>query len=513
MCLNQKHHLVFKSSTFFLIASTHISISLMAPLHNLKVLERCEISPPQGLVPTTTLPLTFFDIPWLLFTPSQPLFFYEFSHSTTTFTHSIVPYLKQSLSLTLQQFFPLAGSLKMPPQPAKPHLDYTAGDSVDLTIAESAANFDHLSGHHPRDALEFHHLVPSLPPSLSCDPHVQALLAVQVTLFPKCGICIGFSFCHVAGDGRTFDNFLKSWASICKILISGAQIKTYPENKLYNTYSNPIVNFSMKEYKMPSYERSMIKDSNGLEPMLLKQWWDLRNSEAHIMGNYNIGTSLKDMVRATFVVGRHDMEKLKKWILTLSNKIFGSCPLYLSPYVITCAYVWTCLTKVRCPNTKSLGKEPHYFGFIAGGITRLDYPVSKTYFGNCVSFGRSVATGHELVGEDGVVIAAKAIGDTVEKLNGEVLGGAENWILDWKELFGSDLHVVVTGSPKLGLYGLDFGWGKPKKIEEICIDKTNEVSLTESIDVEGGIEVGLVLPKSKMDAFRSLFNEGLNCIQ
>ncbi|KAI8010700.1 Malonyl-coenzyme:anthocyanin 5-O-glucoside-6'''-O-malonyltransferase [Camellia lanceoleosa] len=146
-------------------------------------------------------------------------------------------------------------------------------------------------------------------------------------------------------------------------------------------------------------------------------------------------------------------------------------------------------------------------------MTRLGYAVPDTYLGNCVSFGRSMAMGSELMGEDGIVIAAKAIGDTVKKLNGAVLGGAENWISDWEELFGSVLHVMVTGSPKLDLYGLDFGWGRPKKIEEIAIDRTHEVSLTESRDGEGGMEVALVLPRAKMDAFGSLFIKSFNGLE
>ncbi|KAL7219086.1 hypothetical protein ACSBR2_012210 [Camellia fascicularis] len=454
--------------------------------HKFKVLEQCKISPPPGLVPSTTLPLTFFDIPWLLFTPSQPLFFYDFPHSTTTTTTTttLLSNLKHSLSLTLQNFFPLAGNLTTPPPPTKPHLIYTDSDSISFTVVESTADFNHLSGHHQRHVQEFHHLVPTLPPSVSdSDPHVHPLLAVQVTLFSEYGICIGFTFLHVAADGRTFDNFLKSWASICRVGLD----------------PNPL----------PSYDRSVIKDPNGIEPILLKRWWYQRSTREDLMDQN--GSCLEDMVRATFVVGKPDMEKLKQWILTRSNKIFGSYPLYLSPYVVTCACIWACLTKIRCSNIKSLSKlDPHYFGFIAGGMTRLGYAVPDTYLGNCVSFGRSMAMGSELMGEDGIVIAAKAIGDTVKKLNGAVLGGAENWISDWEELFGSDLHAMVTGSPKLDLYGLDFGWGRPRKIEEIAIDRTHEVSLTESRDGEGGMEVGLVLPRAKMDAFGSLFIKSFN---
>lgn len=46
-------------------------------------------------------------------------------------------------------------------------------------------------------------------------------------------------------------------------------------------------------------------------------------------------------------------------------------------------------------------------------------------------------------------------------------------------------------------------------IEEISIDKTGDVSLCESRDMSGGIEVGLALPLAKMEAFNVFYNEGL----
>ncbi|CAK9170635.1 unnamed protein product [Ilex paraguariensis] len=452
-----------------------------------KVLERCQISPPPGSVSPTSLPLTFFDIPWLLFPPNQPLFFYDFPHSTTHFNQTFLPALKHSLSLTLQHFFPLAGNLTAPPLSTNPHLSYTDGNSLSLIIAESTADFHYLSGHHHRQVEDFHHLAPALSPCLSCDPHAHPLLAIQVTLFPNCGICVGFKYHHVAADGRTFNNFLKSWTSICSMLIHHLSLPEVNKNKL-----------------SPCYDRSVIKDPNGFESILLREWWNPKNSEKEVTST----NAFDDMVRSTFVMGRTDMQKLKQWIMTRSKNIPGSHPLLLSPYVLTCSLVWVCLIKTLWADNVSMGKdpEPHYFGFIAGGITRLDFPVPTNYFGNCVGFGRSMAMRSELLEENGIVFAAKAIGDTIKKLDRGILENAENWIREWKVFSSSELHVMVVGSPKLEQYGLDFGWGKPRKIEEGSIDKTRAISLCECRDMEGGIEIGLALPKAKMDAFTKSLN-------
>lgn len=81
-------------------------------------------------------------------------------------------------------------------------------------------------------------------------------------------------------------------------------------------------------------------------------------------------------------------------------------PIHLSAYVLTCAFIWVCLIKTQERTIEKCygDRDPNYFGFIAGGITRLDLPVPATYFGNCVGFGRAMAMRNELMGEDGVVV-------------------------------------------------------------------------------------------------------------
>ncbi|KAF2293587.1 hypothetical protein GH714_003105 [Hevea brasiliensis] len=60
---------------------------------------------------------------------------------------------------------------------------------------------------------------------------------------------------------------------------------------------------------------------------------------------------LSNMVRATFVVSLLDMETIKKWIIMKAQTPMGRFENYDSD------------------------EDLNYFGFIAGGLTRLDYPV------------------------------------------------------------------------------------------------------------------------------------------
>ncbi|TKY63209.1 Anthocyanin 5-aromatic acyltransferase [Spatholobus suberectus] len=456
-----------------------------------KVLEQCRISPPPNTAPTTSLlPLTFFDLPWLFFSPSQPLFFYEFPHPTSHFTTTIVPKLKQSLSLTLQHYYPFAGRFLPSSDANRPHLIFTDNNmSVALTITVSNGDFKHFCNNHPRDVKDFHLLVPKLASTFPYEGKEEfPLLAIQVTLFPNVGICIGLAFHHVVADGRTFHNFFKLWASYCSL---GSASKSL----------------------LPLYDRSVIIDAKGLEGVFLKEWRKRRLVQDIAIGREANLVDLSGMVRATFLMSATEMEKIKRFIINCCKVKNQPQPVHLSAYVLTCAFVWVCLLKTQqCVNEKVNHQDPTYFGFIAGGMTRVDYPVPGTYLGNCVGFGRASVRRKELLGEDGIVVAARAIGSTVKKLDASFFAGAEKWILDWEVLHGSEQHVHATWSPKLKLYELDFGWGRPKKIEEISIDYTRAFSLIQSRDVEGGIEIGLTLPKSKMDTFSILFTKGLSAL-
>lgn len=165
---------------------------------SIQVLSQSHVSPPQGSVPDTSLPLTFFDAPWFLCIPIQRLFFYEFPHSTHHFTQTVLPSLKSSLSHTLQIFYPFAANLICPPPPQKPHILFSDDDSVPFTVAESSADLDRTIGyHHARDVEDLHPFVTELPPARVMENNntrVVPLMAIQVTVFPNSGICIGVTF-------------------------------------------------------------------------------------------------------------------------------------------------------------------------------------------------------------------------------------------------------------------------------------------------------------------------------
>ncbi|KAK9120208.1 hypothetical protein Scep_018301 [Stephania cephalantha] len=461
-----------------------------------KVIEESRISSPQhSTPPETSLPLTFFDVIWMIMPPVKRLFFYEFHHSNQHFIETVLPHMKHSLSQALQLFYPFAGHLITPDydhHDSVPEIACSDGDSITLTVAETDFDFKHLSGHHARDVTDFFPLVPKLA-LVSKSDFFSPLMAIQVTLFTdsSCspfGISIGITYHHVVADGKIFNQFIKCWASISKF------------------------GFDEQE-NIPFFDRSVIKDPNGLCALYLKQLNQLNESIKTLQLAHSIvPVAPIDKVRATFVLGRLQIEKLKQWIakkMEGTNSSANSSSVFafhLSTFVIASAYVWVCLTK-----SQEDEENEKYFAFSVDCRDRLDPPIPKFYFGNCLLVHVVKANKSDLIGENGIFGAAEIIGTKVQKINEQssILEGAETFVKEMYTLFESGARVLsVAGSPKFKVYETDFGWGRPKKVEVVSIEDSGAMSLFDSRDDEnGGVEVAVVLSKLEMDAFASLFED------
>ncbi|KAK6919490.1 hypothetical protein RJ641_015394 [Dillenia turbinata] len=337
-------------------------------------------------------------------------------------------------------------------------LRFKEGDSISLVIAESNADFMEFTGNRARNAGEFHSLAPQLPPNLKSSDAIECpLLAVQVTLFPSMGICIGFGLRHVMGDGNTVSKFIRAWASIMK--------------------SNGDASFSGCG-SIPFYDRTLIKDSIGL----FNIFWDQVGKRGFEVGSQAPPPLSSDLVRSTIIVGPAHAQYLKERVVAQ-----GLTELHVSTFTVTCAYVWMCMIKARSEFGEQIGEdEMEHLVFGADCRALLDPPLPVTYFGNCLVPCLSTVKSKELIGENGFIVAAKAIGESIQKRlknKDEFLKDADKWISDIEQLEHKRI-VGVTGSPKFA-----------------------------SKDAKGGLEVGLSFPKPKMDAFEAIFTEGLKAVQ
>ncbi|KAL4272628.1 hypothetical protein GQ457_13G017700 [Hibiscus cannabinus] len=461
----------------------------------LKVLEDSGVSPPPGSVPTTSLPLTFFDTSWITCRHMKRLFFYEFPFPPSHFIENTLPDLKTSLSLALQQFFPFAGHLRLrlrlpqPPHSHRPYIHYENGDSVPFLVAESKApaEFNHLIGRDPVPLRvdELRRFVPELPTPTNgggggiCQE--QALMAIQVTIFPNVGVSIGITFSHVAADGRAFSHFAKSWAAICK---------SKGDSKLVNI-------------SPPDYSRDSIQDPHGIWSVFLKH----RNEAKKPSTGMSI--SPPDNVRVSPVFTKSQVETLKKWIARKFVEENERDEPRLSTFVVTIAFIWVCLIKLHQSNNKTLDDHGTYvLLFQADCRDRLRLPTN--YFGNCLKPCIVSVKASEIRAGNGVLMAAKAMGDAIKGLEEEPLKGAESWMQREKQVSDGGLYrVAIAGSPKLRVYDTDFGFGRPIKSDVVHISSQSSISIAETRDEQGGVELGLALPLVEIVKFNSIFEQGL----
>ncbi|KAJ6850896.1 putative coumaroyl-CoA:anthocyanidin 3-O-glucoside-6''-O-coumaroyltransferase 2 [Iris pallida] len=397
---------------------------------SMRVLEQCRISPsPASITQPPSLPLTFFDITWIYSSPVEWLFLYPFPHSTVIFTETYLPNLKSSLSLTLHHFYPLAGKVRRSSDSANMYeLYYEEGDSVSLTVADSDLDFLDLVGYHARESSKLRSLVPRLT-QLGDDN--RPLLAFQVTLFPDHGIGIGFTVHHVACDGLNLTHFIKSWASTYK---SRDHVSLVPPS--------------------PSFDRSVIVDPCNLYSELLGGMNSFRSDSNPVLIPAAEESAPSSLVHATFTLGPDRVEGLKALVRSKSKSKSFNC----STFVVSCAYLWTCIVKARGYQADIMT----HFIFAVDWRKRLQPPTPDTYFGNCLGPCFAEANVGVLLQEDGIIAATEAIGKVIEGLKEGVSKCLAGF---WPRVFSLFVPecpaLSVAGSPKFKVYEVDFGWGRP----------------------------------------------------
>ncbi|CAH2079819.1 unnamed protein product [Thlaspi arvense] len=338
------------------------------------------------------------------------------SHSTLSSSQSSL-----SLSLVLRHYLPLAGRLTWDPQDPKPCIVVSKDETVSLTIAETNADFSVASGDGLRPAAELDPLVPEL--TVVSDGSAT-VLSLQITLFQNQGFCIGITFHHAVLDGTTSTMFLKSWAHICSL---------QEHNKAMEISLLP-------DDLTPRFDRTVINVPSALEAEMMELLLYLSKD----IGNLR---SLKpppksetggDIIPATFELTAENTEKLREQV------------------------------KARGGN----GDRPVRFLYVADFRNRLEPQVPAGYFGNCVfPIGWFEYKATTFLEENGFVNAVEILSDSVKGLGSLGIESlCKDYIDRMKKMKPDVQFITVTGSTRLGVYMLDFGWGRPAKTEALAIE-------------------------------------------
>lgn len=449
------------------------------------VIENSEIRPPPNSAAEFSLPMVFFDMLWHGFDTYRGLLFFKIPSPTSHLLDTILPHLKQSLSLTLTHFLPLAGNIIHPlDHKQRPILRYQLRDSLRFTVSESAADFNHLAGDNYRECDELYALAPQLPPAARLDDAISVpAFALQVTLFHGEGLCIGFVANHGVADARTVVLFFHAWAMISRSEIKG------PDDVCYVLKQGNC---------LPFFDRKGVENLNGLCSL----FWDTIGIDSPV--EPPAAAFPFNKVQATFVLKREEILKLKNLIRGVADHV--SC------FTVVCAVVMVCLA--RCGGDEA-AEEPECFCTVADCRGRTEPPLPGNYFGNCLAPMKAELQHGEAIGGEGFVIAAKAIGKAVKESvyneKGGVLRCAENWPAEFETMGGGKRRCTVYGSPRFDFYATDFGWGTPEKFETVFIeDDWGAFSFSKARGFEGGFEIGLSKPLLVMDAFSRTFNHLLS---
>ncbi|GJV79378.1 malonyl-coenzyme A:anthocyanin 3-O-glucoside-6''-O-malonyltransferase-like protein [Tanacetum coccineum] len=243
---------------------------------------------------------------------------------------------------------------------------------------------------------------------------------------------------HSLVDATIQFSFLKAWTSITRC----GNDESFLANGTLPIYERLV--------KYPKFDESFLVRAK-VETMFDKEY-----QPPKLLSGTN-------KVRATFVLTRTLIDNLKKLVLTQSPTL----P-YVSSFTVACAYIWCCIAK-------SYNHGLQLFAIPMNCRTRMDPPILAAYFGNCSWGSISVAKTSILTGKEGFITAAKLIGENLYKtLNDK--DGVVNEKLFSGDPLSQGTFISIAGTPKLKLYDIDFGWGKPKKLERISLDYGASIS-------------------------------------
>ncbi|CAO1947928.1 unnamed protein product [Urochloa humidicola] len=427
--------------------------------------------PPSPSPPETSLPLTFFDIMWLNSPPVERLIFYRLGPDADV--AAIISNLKASLHEAIRAFYPLAGRLRLAPGTSNCYeLHYRPGDAVTFTVAEfDDADIDCLTTDDPREVARIAPLVPPLPEG-------GRVLALQATLLPaRRGMAIGVTVHHAACDGSSSTHFLHTWAAAC----NGAQASRPPP---------PVIN------------RTLVPDPRGT--------YDIFSTDLPSTDEMEFVKMSADQLLATFTLSTDDLRRVKDAVAGEAARR-GAAPPRCSSLVAAFGFMWSCYLRAKGSAGAGDPATVRYLLFPVDHRSRMKPPLPDKYLGNCVGPGLATAPEGELAaaGAGGIFNACAAVASAIdEAVRGIGTSSMDAWMERILEA-GAAGTLSVAGSSRFRVYELDFGFGRPAKVDIVSVARTGAVAVAESRSSAGGMEVGVSLQPAGMEMFRKCFEDGI----
>uniref|UniRef100_A0ACD5XZ99 Uncharacterized protein n=1 Tax=Avena sativa TaxID=4498 RepID=A0ACD5XZ99_AVESA len=464
----------------------------------LRIIDATVVTPSDPSLPPRSLPFTFFDVEWLRPRPLpvQRVFFYRL---TTQHHHgTVISDLKHSLSKALTLFYPLAGHVRLTPgahSSNRYELFYQPGDGVTFTAAEYDRHVD--------DYLDDPVLpVPIFAPLVPLLPKGRAVLAVQATVL-RGGLALGVTVHHSACDGASSTHFLHTWAAAA--CAGDTDTDMLPP---------------------PVIDRTLIADPNNLYDVYYTGMsLPSDGGEIEFTGS-TLSSYPEDRLLATFTLPRDLIQSIKDALAAEAARHGAPTPLRCSTLLAAYSFIWSCYFRAKqsLQNPMDAGDDQvrakTYFLFAVDHRKRLNPPVPDRYMGNCLSPAIAAACQDELASAGGTAgglfAAYTAITGALEEAVGE--RSQERWDRCMKRLREASKAgmLSVAGSPRFHVYDVDFGFGRPAKVDMVSAARTGSVSVSDARDGSGGLDFGVPLPAGGMELFRRCFADAsrdIGCVQ
>ncbi|WVZ49065.1 hypothetical protein U9M48_000446 [Paspalum notatum var. saurae] len=403
-------------------------------------------SPAPAPAENVKVKLSFLDATWVATRPVQRVFQYERAGGEDEFA-AAVKRLRESLAAALAPYLPLAGKLAYVEETRDLVVD-CSDPGVAFFEAEATAAGDEME-------------VESLLPELDAWVLPAPVMTVQATrLIAGGGMALGVSVLHAVVDGRAFVLFLDTWFSISR---GGGSPVAVSKSLPTPDYDRDAV-----ARALPGGDELTRHVLSKVAPNL-----PLVNSTT-TDGSFSRNTRLG---RQTIVLKAADIRRLKRRIdalassssLSSTNTKAAAKP--VSTFVALSALSWTAFVHAK---GLAAGDDTHLL-FQVDLRARLRPPVAAGYFGNCVRGCVASADAGELLGEAGLLHAARAIAAALRKVAAAPpVAGMEAWI---ERIIGLPAARVVSvgGSPLFRLYQTpDFGLGMPDRVVPVYIPGSPE---------------------------------------
>ncbi|KAJ8435950.1 hypothetical protein Cgig2_023326 [Carnegiea gigantea] len=336
-------------------------------------------------------------------------------------TDKLLESLKESLSLTLVHFHPLAGRLATLTDDQRGEsvvfVDCKKGPGVgfihatlDVTISNivSSANvplvvrsfFDHDR-------------------AVNYEGHFRSLLSVQVTELLD-GVFIGCSMNHVLGDGTSYWHFWNVWTEI-------------------HTANGKDISVS----RLPIHQRWF---PDGYGPVALLPF----TCPDQFVTIYEESSELRERF---FHFSSKSIARLK------ANANEESNTAKISSFQALSAFVWRAIVRAnQLPHDQITNCR-----LAVNNRSRLDPPLSQDYFGNALNAVKATTTAGQLLeqtlGWVALMLHQAVINHTDKVVRDFVKGWLESPFVYPITMFDPN-SVMIGGSPRFDMYGNEFGLGK-----------------------------------------------------